>query len=108
MTRDRKLKEVLNVRLDEPLARELRRIAFDRGKTESEVARLLLSYGVEVSRRLDAERFSRPYDTEERTRDEVGFVDIKATWRRATDDELIEMGYLVLEDEGGRDRGSGS
>lgn len=63
---------------------------------------------MEVSRRLDSERFSRSYETEERTRDELGFVDIKATWRPATDDELIEVGYLVLEDESGRDGGSGS
>jgi hypothetical protein len=108
VTRERKLKEVLNVRLDEPLAREIRRIALDRGDTESEVARLLLGYGVEVSRRLDAERFSKSYEAEDRRRDEVGFVDIRASWRPATDDELIEMGYLALEDEHVEGGGRGS
>lgn len=91
MTRDRKLKEVLNVRLDEPLARELRRIATDKGRTESEVARELLSYGVEVARRLDAQRFSKPYGWEYRDRDEIGVVEIEARWRRLTDDQLDEL-----------------
>jgi len=82
MTRPRKLQEVLNVRLDRPLAQEIRRIALDHGSTESEVARLLLSYGVEVQRRLDSERFSRPYGAEysERERYEVGHVEIQARW----------------------------
>ncbi len=91
MTRQRKLKEVLNVRLDEPLARELRRIATDKARTESEVARELLSYGVEVARRLDAQRFSKPYGSEYRDRDEIGVVEIEARWRRLTEDELDEL-----------------
>jgi hypothetical protein len=80
MTRPRKLREVLNVRLDQPLAQEIRRIAVDRGSSESEVARMLLSYGVEVQRRLDSERFSRSYHSEYSERDEIGFVEIQARW----------------------------
>jgi hypothetical protein len=80
MTRTRKLSDVLNVRLDKPLAQEIRRIALDMGSTESEVARLLLSYGVEVKRRLDSERFSRSYESEYSDRDEVGHVQIQARW----------------------------
>jgi hypothetical protein len=80
MTRTKKLREVLNVRLDQPLAKEIRRIALDRGSTESEVARLLLSYGVEVQRRLDAQRFSRSYHADYSDRDEVGTVEIRARW----------------------------
>jgi hypothetical protein len=80
VTRARKLREVLNVRLDQPLASEIRRIALDRGQTESEVARLLLSYGVEVQRRLDSERFSRSYESEYGERDEIGHVEIQARW----------------------------
>jgi hypothetical protein len=80
MTRPRKLREVLNVRLDQPLAQEIRRIALDRGSSESEVARLLLSYGVEVQRRLDSERFSRSYEAEYSEHDEPGFVEIQARW----------------------------
>lgn len=92
MTRQRKLKEVLNVRLDEPLARELRRIATDRGRTESEVARELLAYGVEVARRLDADRFSRSYTEEYRDRGEAGTVEINARWRPLTADERDAIG----------------
>jgi hypothetical protein len=80
MTRPRKLHEVLNVRLDRPLAQEIRRIALDRGESESEVARLLLKYGAEVQRRLDSERFSRSYEAEYSERDEHGFVEIQARW----------------------------
>jgi hypothetical protein len=104
MTRPRKLREVLNVRLDQPLAQEIRRIATDRGRTESEVARELLSYGVAVSRQLDAERFSRPYQEEYSERDEPGFVDITATWRTGSTDELERRGEgpgAVLDADGG-------
>lgn len=68
------------MRLDQPLAQEIRRIAVDRGSTESEVARLLLSYGVEVQRRLDSQRFSRSYESEYGERDEPGVVEIQAQW----------------------------
>ena len=64
VTPSRKLKEVLNVRLDEPLAKELRRIAVTSEQTESEVARWLLRYGIEVSRRLQAAQMSEPFSWE--------------------------------------------
>jgi hypothetical protein len=81
MTRERKLREVLNVRLDKPLAQEIRRIAGGRGASESEVARTLLGYGVEVQRRLDAERFSRHYLSEYGDEfEEPGYVEIQARW----------------------------
>lgn len=92
MTRERKLKEVLNLRLDEPLARELRRIATDRKRTESEVARQLLSYGVEVARRLDADRFSRHYTEDDRDPGAAGVLEISARWRPLTADERDELG----------------
>ena len=49
MARERKLKEILNLRLDVPLAKEIRRLAQAQGRSESEVARTLLGYGAEVS-----------------------------------------------------------
>lgn len=98
MTRERKLREVLNVRLDEPLARELRRIAGARGTTESEVARGLLSYGIEVSRRLESQNLSEPWAWEKPLPDDPldhtpGIVEIEAKWRPMTDEELIANGY---------------
>ena len=52
---------VLNLRLDQALAREIDRIAEWRGKSASEVARDLLQYGVTVERALEAEELKRPY-----------------------------------------------
>jgi predicted transcriptional regulator len=53
--------DVLNLRLDPSLAKEIDRIAEWRGKTASEVARDLLQYGVAVERDLEAEELKRPY-----------------------------------------------
>jgi hypothetical protein len=80
MTRQRKLKEVLNVRLDVPLAAEIRRIAMAEGRSESDVARTLLGYGVDVSRQLEAQRLSRPYEEEYPDPESRGFVSIQAEW----------------------------
>jgi hypothetical protein len=67
------------------------------GRTESEVARWLLGFGIEVSRRLDAERFSQPWEWEKPVPDDPmditpGTVDITATWRPMTNEELLEAG----------------
>jgi hypothetical protein len=53
--------DVLNLRLDPGRAREIERIAEWRGKTESEVARDLLTFGIAVERQLEAEELRRPY-----------------------------------------------
>jgi hypothetical protein len=97
VTRERKLRDVLNVRLDEQLAREIRRIAASREQSESEVARWLLGYGIEVSRRLEAARLSRPFEWEVDPGDSAfierpGLIEIEARWREMTEDELIERG----------------
>jgi hypothetical protein len=99
MTRQKRLKEVLNVRLDVPLAQEIRRIATSRGTTESEVARDLLSYGANVARQLEADRLSESYESEyarlER-RDDYWVVEIKARWREASLEEVQGEGGSVL------------
>jgi hypothetical protein len=98
MTRARKLREVLNVRLDAPLAREIARLAVVQGRTESEVARTLLGYGVEVTRRLEARSYSRPFAWQEQEaaddweRHHPGIVEIEAKFRPMTDEELIAHG----------------
>jgi hypothetical protein len=97
VTRERKLREVLNVRLDEPLARELARIAVGERRSESEVARTLLGYGIEVVRRLQAASFARPFSWQEEHHADLfgrpGLVEIDARWRPMTDDELISHGW---------------
>jgi len=50
------LREALNLRIDEGLSREIERIATAKGTNASEAARQLLAYGVEVERRLEAQK----------------------------------------------------
>jgi hypothetical protein len=109
MTRQRKLKEVLNVRLDAPLAREIARIAGEVGQTESEVARTLLGYGIEVKRRLDVSALSRPFAWRDEEPEEPwpGIVEIEARWRPMTEEEIDEhrlrgyVGYSAERDAEG-------
>jgi hypothetical protein len=95
MTQPGKLREVLNVRLDEPLAREVARIAGVRGVSESEVARTLLGFGIEVLRRLEAGRYSEPFEWR-RTGDPIDewptTIDIEARERPMTDEEVDRAG----------------
>ena len=90
MTRERKLREVLNVRVDEALSREIRRIATAQRKSESEVARQLLAYGAEVERRLEAQRLMRHHASKEDTR--IGSVIIEARWEPFSQETLDEYG----------------
>jgi hypothetical protein len=111
MTRDRRLREVLNVRLDEPLARELARIATTQGRSESDVARTLLGYGIEVVRKLQAQEYSRPFSWQEHSWQEheeepyPDIVEIEARTRPMTDAEIDAhglreyVGYPSHDDE---------
>jgi hypothetical protein len=96
VTRERKLREVLNVRLDEPLAKEIRRLATVQGLSESEIARKLLGYGAEVERRLEAQRLMGHYTTQ--NQEPAGRVRIAAefvpyTWEEAREiQEKLERG----------------
>ena len=94
MTRERKLRQVLNVRLDEQMARELRRIAASEERSESEVARRLLSYGIDVARQLEAERLSVPYREQYEEYEQLMVEEINATWRVGTDFERVRAGDL--------------
>jgi predicted transcriptional regulator len=91
MTRARKLREVLNVRLDEALASEVERIARVTETTESEVARRLLAYGAEVERRLEAQELMRHHASRRDQR--PGRIVIEARWEPWSDADLEDMGY---------------
>lgn len=65
MARKTLYSEVLNLRVDEALSSELKRIAATRGVSESEVARMLLGWGVEGHRNMEAKELLRPYDATE-------------------------------------------
>jgi hypothetical protein len=96
VTRERKLREVLNVRLDEPLAREIARIAGGQRRSESDVARTLLGYGIEVLRRLEAERLGQPFEWQQEMPDPEDqwptTVEITARRRPMTDEEVDRAG----------------
>jgi hypothetical protein len=64
MPRKTAYSEVLNLRIDEALSREIKRIAKQRGESESEAARMLLGWGVEAHRRMEAKVLLRPYNYE--------------------------------------------
>jgi hypothetical protein len=59
-----KLHGTLNLRIGGKLESEIERIAAADGKTESETARRLLAYGVEVERRLEAQRLMQHHESE--------------------------------------------
>ena len=77
MTESKKtLREALNLRIDDRLATEIERIAARHGKSASEVARTLLTYGVRVDRQLEAQELRRNYDAD--YSDVAGYIDIEA------------------------------
>lgn len=65
MAKEKTYSQVLNLRVDEPLSRELKRIASARETSESEIARMLLGWGVEAHRNMEAKELLRPYDAED-------------------------------------------
>ena len=58
------LREALNLRIDDRLAKEIDRIAAAKGESASEVSRRLLGFGAEVERRLEAQKLMQDYDSE--------------------------------------------
>jgi hypothetical protein len=90
------LSDVLNVRVDEDLAREVERIAQWQGTSASEVARQLIRHGVEVERQSQASMLRLPYSwdlTKMR-----GRVVIDAKWVPYTRREVWEMDFPDVEE----------
>jgi hypothetical protein len=83
------LREALNLRIDDNLAAEIERIAARHGKSASEVARTLLTYGVRVDRQLEAQELRRHYEAD--FSDVAGHIDIEAKFVPYTWAEAIEM-----------------
>jgi hypothetical protein len=112
VTRDKKLRDILNVRLDAQLAREIERIAVAERRSESEVARSLLGYGIEVVRRLEATDYARPFAWREPAEEEPypHVVEIQARSRPMTEEEIDQkrlrsyVGHAV--DETGAEAGA--
>jgi hypothetical protein len=85
-----KLREALNLRIGARLAAEINRIAARNGKSASEMARTLLSYGVEVDRRLEAQRLMEHHEGE-LDDDVAGRIEVKAEFVPYTWQEVTEM-----------------
>ena len=64
MAKETTFSEVLNLRIDEALSLEIKRIAHQRETTESDAARRLLRWGVEAHRSMEAAKLERPYNFE--------------------------------------------
>lgn len=62
MAKEKVYSEVLNLRIDEPLSQEIKRIAAQRESSESDTARMLLGWGVEAHRNMEGKKLMRPYD----------------------------------------------
>ena len=62
MAREKVYSEVLNLRVDEAMSREIKRIAAVNDKPESEIARSLIGWGIEAHRAREAARLRLPYD----------------------------------------------
>lgn len=80
-----------NVRLNASLATEIDRIAAERGESASEVARMLLSYGAEVERRLEAQKLMQHYTSGKLGSDIAGRVVISAEFVPYTWSEVAEI-----------------
>ena len=62
MAREKTYSEVLNLRIEPALDREIKRIASQKEQSDSETARMLLTWGVEAHRAMEASLLRRPYD----------------------------------------------
>ena len=65
MAKEKVYSEVLNLRIDTALDREIKRIAGQHGASESDAARRLLAWGVETHRAMEARDLQRAYDAPE-------------------------------------------
>jgi len=82
------LRDVLNIRVDEALSREVDRIAKVEGTSASEAARKLIGYGVEVQRQVEASYLRLPYALD---REKVEGRVVVAHWKPYTPRELWEL-----------------
>ena len=82
------LSGVLNLRIDDALAREVDRIAGVEATSASEAARKLLAYGVEAQRQIEASYLRLPYNLDREKTE--GRLVIEAAWKPYTQRELWE------------------
>lgn len=62
MAKEKVYSEVLNLRVDEAMSAEIKRIATQEGSPESETARSLMAWGITAHRAREAALLRRPFD----------------------------------------------
>jgi hypothetical protein len=62
MAKEKVYSEVLNLRIDEAMSQEIKRIAIQREQPESETARMLIDWGIEAHRAREAALLRLRYD----------------------------------------------
>ena len=82
MAKEKVFSEVLNLRIDEAMSAEIKRIAKQHDTAESETARMLIDWGIEAHRAREAALLRRRYDAGP-PRDEMGdelVLEVVASW----------------------------
>ena len=62
MAKETTFSVALNLRIDEAMSAEIKRIAHQHDTTESDAARRLIRWGIEAHRSMEASLLERPYD----------------------------------------------
>ena len=63
MAKEKVYSEVINLRIDEAMSAEIKRIAAQREQADSEAARMLIDWGIEAHRVKEAALLRLPYGT---------------------------------------------
>ena len=63
MAKEKVYSEVINLRIDEAMSAEIKRIAAQRQQADSEAARMLIDWGIEAHRVKEAALLRLPYGT---------------------------------------------
>jgi hypothetical protein len=82
MAKEKVYGEVLNLRIDEAMSNEIKRIATQRGAPESETARMLIEWGIEAHRAREVAMLKLRYDVDA-PRDRHGdplVLEVQARW----------------------------
>jgi hypothetical protein len=87
MAKEKVYSEVLNLRIDEAMSKEIKRIAGLESQPESETARKLLEWGIEAHRAREVALLRLPYDVEwpEGRRGEDMALRVVAQWVELAD-----------------------
>lgn len=82
MAKEKVYSEVLNLRIDEAMSQEIKRIAAQHGQSDSEAARSLIEWGIEAHRVREAAILRLPYNVQA-PEDRDGYpmrLEIEARW----------------------------